>query len=110
MTVPYESLYEKVQIILKSKIEEFQYFGYKSITEQELWRFCIDKVWRKRDVQTLRLYELAAGILSVSASEIISYLQMTGLKEQQINTEIMSEELNSLFKSLPIALSKNNEQ
>ena len=88
MTVPYASLYEKVQIILQNKVEEFHYLGYKAITEQDLWGFCIDKVWRKEDVQNLRLHQLASGIFNVSASEIIQYFQVHGLKQASFEMEL----------------------
>ena len=110
LAIPYASLYEKVQIILKNKIEEFHYFGYNSITEQELWEYCINKTWRKRDIQSLRLYELTSGILNVSASEIINYLQVNGLKQNLFEVEISNDELSNLFQQLPSSLSENNEK
>ena len=109
MTVPYASLYERVQIILKNKVEEFHYLGYKAITEKDLWGFCIDKVWRKEDVQNLRLHQLASGIFNVSASEIIQYQQIHGLKRSSHHLKISEDELKSLFQQLPNNSSKNSE-
>ena len=110
MAIPYASLYEEVQIVLKNKIEEFHYFGYNSITEQDLWQYCIDKVWRKRNVQSLRLYELTSGILNVSASEIINYLQVNELKQNMFDVEISGDELANLFQQLPMNLPEDNEK
>ncbi|WP_234417404.1 post-transcriptional regulator [Lysinibacillus sp. 2017] len=108
MTVPYASLYEKVQIILENKVEEFHYFGYDSITKQDLWGFCVKKVWRKQDVQSLKLHELTSGIFNVSASEIIQYFQVHGLKQASFEMELSKEGLNELFQLLPTDFSKNN--
>jgi hypothetical protein len=91
MTVPYASLYEKVLIILQNKVEEFHYLGYKAITEQELWGYCIDKVWRKEDVQNMRLHQLTSGIFNVSASQIIQYQQLHGLKQLSYDVQLSGE-------------------
>ena len=100
MQIPFFSLYEKVQLILTNKIEEFHYYGYDSITEQDLWKYCIDKVWRKRDVQNMRLHELTAGIFSATASEVLSYMQIKDYKRNELNLKLSNEELQSLFHPL----------
>lgn len=110
MPIPYESLYGKVQIILTSKVEEFHYFGYVTLTEQDLWSYCIDKIWRKQEVSLLKLHELASGIFNVRASEMINYMQINGLKQSAIDIELSPEELQGLFQPLSLSLSKNKEK
>lgn len=83
MPILFQSLYDKVLIVLDSKIEEFKYYGYKEITKHELWSYCINKKWRKANIEQLRLYEVVETIYHVSASEMMNYLQVTKLKEQQ---------------------------
>ncbi|MCM3720708.1 MULTISPECIES: post-transcriptional regulator [Solibacillus] len=100
MQIPFFSLYEKVQLILTNKIEEFHYYGYDSITEQDLWKYCIDKVWRKRDVQNMRLHELTAGIFRATASEVLSYMQIKDFKRNELNLKLSNEELQGLFHVL----------
>lgn len=97
MQIPFSQLYEQVQEILKNKVEEIHYFGYGSITEQDVWCYCIDKVWRKQDVQKLRLHELASGILGVSASEMLNYIQIKGLKHSNMQQMLSKDELAELF-------------
>lgn len=100
MQIPFFGLYEKVQLILTNKIEEFHYYGYDSITEQDLWKYCIDKVWRKKDVQNMRLHELTSGIFCATASEVLSYMQIRDFKRNELNLKLSSEELQSLFQPL----------
>lgn len=100
MQIPFFGLYEKVQLILTNKIEEFHYYGYDSITEQDLWKYCIDKVWRKRDVQNMRLHELTAGIFGATASEVLSYMQIKEFKRNELNLKLSNEELQGLFHPL----------
>ena len=97
MQIPFSQLYEQVQDILKNKVDEIHYFGYDSITEQDVWRYCIDKVWRKKDIQNLRLHELASGILGVSASELLNYIQIKDLKQSNVETMMSKDELDELF-------------
>ena len=98
MQIPYSALYEKVQEILKNKVEEYHYYGYHSITTQDLWRYCIDKLWRKQDVQNLRLHELTSGIFRVSASQVLNYLQISDLKKPGVQVMLSKEEINELFQ------------
>ena len=97
MQIPFSMLYEKVQEILNNKVEEFHYFGYHSINEQDVWRYCIDKVWRKQDIQNLKLHELTSGIFGVRASEVVNYLQVNGLKQGSNEIMLSKEELDELF-------------
>lgn len=98
MQIPFSDLYEKVQLVLANKIEEFHYYGYNAITEQDLWGYCIDKVWRKQDVQNLRLHELTAGIFSAKASNVLSYMQISDFKQTTLDFQLSEEELQSLFQ------------
>lgn len=101
MAIPYESLYQKVQMVLNNKMEEFRYFGYEAITKEDLWNYCIEKKWRKKEVDELRLHEVVATIFAVTSSELISYAQVKGLKEDPFQLEIPAEEMNHLFHLKP---------
>lgn len=95
--IPFSALYEKVQEILNIKVEEFQYLGYPSITPQDLWGYCIEKTWRKKDVENLRLHELTSGIFGASASQVLNYLQVKDLK-QPGDLKLSKEEINFIFE------------
>lgn len=98
MQIPFSELYEKVQLVLTNKIEEFHHYGYNSITEQDLWKYCIDKIWRKQDVQSLRIHELTAGIFSATASAVLNYMQMSDFKQMELNSQITEDEIQFLFQ------------
>lgn len=100
MPIPFQSLYDKVLIVLDSKIEEFKYYGYKEITKHELWSYCIKKKWRKMNIEQLRLHEVVETIYHVSASEMMNYLQVTKLKEQQSLVIISQEEMKLLLNPM----------
>ena len=100
MQIPFFSVYEKVLLILTNKIEEFHYYGYDALTEQDLWKYCVDKVWRKQDVQNLRLHELTSGIFGTTASKVLNYVQISDFKKNELNLKLSQDELHGLFEPL----------
>lgn len=99
MTMKYEELFNQVLPVLQSKMDEIKYYEYDGITIEDLWNYCIEKKWRKKSIENIRLYEMVATIYSVKASEIVSYFQI-----QQFHTtsnwfsELNQEELKELLK------------
>lgn len=104
--IEYERLFQKVLPVLQNKVEEFQYFQYDSITEEDIWNYCIQKKWRKKNVEELHLYEIVQTIFSLKPSDIVSHFQI-----QEFHTQtnwfdsINHEELEELLKPF-----KNNEE
>lgn len=101
MAVPFENLYNHVEMVLTSKIEEFRYCGYNAITQEELWTYCIEKKWRKKEIEQLHLYEIVATIYTVVASEVLSHMQIKDFRKNELSVEISIDELEQLLKPLP---------
>ena len=97
MVVPYESLYRKVQIVLQSKLEEFQLYQYDAITIEQLWMYCVEKKWRKRVIEELPLHVVVSAIFSVTPSELLNYAQVESLKAIDGIVELSAEELEELL-------------
>lgn len=97
MVVPYESLYRKVQIVLQSKLEEFQLYDYDAITIEQLWMYCVEKKWRKQVIEELPLHVVVSAIFSVTPSELLNYAQVEGLKSIDGIVELSTEELEELL-------------
>ena len=97
MVVPYESLYRKVQIVLQSKLEEFQLYDYDAITIEQLWMYCVEKKWRKQIIEELPLHVVVSSIFSVTPSELLNYAQVEGLKAIDGMVELSTEELEMLL-------------
>lgn len=97
MSMQYEQLFEKIRPAIDSKIAEFRYFQYDAITAEELWRYCVEKKWRKKKVEQLRLYEVIATIFSVSPSDIVSFNQVEFLQSNNWFEEVNTEELQLLL-------------
>jgi len=93
----HEQLFEKIRPAIDSKIEEFKHYQYDAITAEELWRYCVEKKWRKKNIEQLRLHEIIATIFAVSPSDIVSFNQVEFLQSNDWFTEISTEELKTLL-------------
>ncbi|MFJ7731388.1 post-transcriptional regulator [Lysinibacillus sp. NPDC097231] len=97
MSMQHEQLFEKIRPAIDSKIEEFKHYQYDAITAEELWRYCVEKKWRKKNIEQLRLHEIIATIFAVSPSDIVSFNQVEFLQSNDWFTEISTEELKTLL-------------
>ncbi|KOP72490.1 hypothetical protein AMS59_16345 [Lysinibacillus sp. FJAT-14745] len=97
MSMQYEQLFEKIRPAIDSKIEEFKHYQYDAITAEELWRYCVEKKWRRKNIDQLRLHEIIATIFAVSPSDIVSFNQVEFLQSNNWFTELNTEELKMLL-------------
>ncbi|MED3800963.1 post-transcriptional regulator [Lysinibacillus xylanilyticus] len=97
MSMQYEQLFEKIRPAIDSKMGEFKHYQYDAITAEELWRFCIEKKWRKKNIEQLRLHEIISTIFSVSPSDIVSFNQVEFLQSNDWFTDLNTEELKMLL-------------
>ena len=97
MSMQHAQLFEKIRPAIETKIAEFKYYQYDKITAEELWRFCVEKKWKKKDIETLRLYEVVATVFNVSPSDIVSFNQVEFLQKDNWFADINAEELKFLL-------------
>lgn len=97
MSMQHAQLFEKIRPAIETKIAEFKYYQYDTITAEELWRFCVEKKWKKKDIETLRLYEVVATVFNVSPSDIVSFNQVEFLQKDNWFADINAEELKFLL-------------
>lgn len=67
-----QELYNRISPALKSKVSEFRKYGYKEITESDIWNYLTDKKWKKS--KALTLYEMVEDIFSSNGNDIIDYM------------------------------------
>ncbi|SDY54316.1 post-transcriptional regulator [Bacillus sp. 166amftsu] len=63
----------QLQVVLESKLEEFQMIGYDRVTTEDIWKCLKSKKWKKLDSE-VRLYELVNDVLTLTANEYMTYL------------------------------------
>ncbi|HEK9101369.1 histidine kinase [Bacillus pfraonensis] len=70
----------QLQVVLESKVEEFQMIGYDRVTTEEIWKCLKSKKWKKVD-SDVRLYELVNDVLTLTANEYMTYLTVEAYQE-----------------------------
>lgn len=104
--IQFEQLYKEVLPVLQSKMDEINYYEYDGITLEDIWNFCINKRWRRKKVEELRLYEIVETIYSVKPSEIVSYFQIQQFRSENWFEDISKHELQELLKSKTVESDK----
>ncbi|WP_245639459.1 post-transcriptional regulator [Viridibacillus arvi] len=97
MAIEYEALFQKFLPALISKRNEFIMQGYKTVTVEDIWDVCVKKKWRKRNVQTLRPYEMVEDLFSLSTAQYMTYTQIKESKTSNWFSELNQDELQLLL-------------
>ena len=80
-------LFERVRPALFNKADEFSFYGYGSVTEEDLWTYCVTKLWRrKKDLPAIPVHEAVGDILSISPSRYMTHTQVEGFKKAAGNS------------------------
>lgn len=98
MSVKYEELFELVRPALESKILEFRLYNYNSVKDVDVWHYCINKKWRKRDIQEMRVSEMVNDILETSPAQYMTHTQIEDFRTSNWFSELNQGELKELLK------------
>jgi hypothetical protein len=91
-----ETLRKKLMPVLVSKVDEFKLLGYEQATVDEVWNCLKSKKWKKIKEEK-KLFELVSDILSLTASEYMTYITTKEQKKENWFTEEGLTELEQLF-------------
>ncbi|WP_342511146.1 post-transcriptional regulator [Sporosarcina sp. FSL K6-1522] len=97
MAVQFEHLFTKVRPAIESKRNEFQLYGYSTVTEEDIWAYCVKKKWRKKDIASMRVHEIVNGILQVLPAEYMTYSQIEEQRASDWFSDLNSAELQMLL-------------
>ncbi|EIT85312.1 hypothetical protein A374_11230 [Fictibacillus macauensis ZFHKF-1] len=73
-----ERLKTKMEGVLQNKAEEFHFFGYESVTPEEIWR-CTLYVMNKKKVD-MQLHQLASQLLNLRLTDFMNWLMLEAYK------------------------------
>lgn len=99
--IKFTDQYDTVLPALESKCAEFHYFQYDTFTPEDLWNYCIQKKWKKRDVGEMRLHEMVNDIMEMTASEFVAYHQVEGLRGGNWFSDMKHDDLEQLLRPSP---------
>lgn len=90
-------IYTKMLPALQSKKNEFHFYGYTTVTEEDIWIYCVRKIWRKKDIDTMRLYEITNDILKILPAAYMTYTQIEEQRSSDWFSDLNSDELQTLL-------------
>ena len=93
----YEDIFLHVLPALESKKSEFKVYNYGTVTENDIWKYCITKKWRKQNIATLPLHRIVNDVLSVTPAEYMTFVQIQNSRTSNWFSEINQEELKLLL-------------
>lgn len=93
----YEDIFTHVLPAIESKRNEFIVYQYDTVTEKDIWKFCVTKKWKKKDIASLPLYQIINDILTISPAEFMTFEQIENQRTSNWFSEINQEELKLLL-------------
>lgn len=94
----FQKRFNEVQFVIQSKCEELRYLNYDSISVKTIWEYCVKKKWRKKDIDQIPIHQMVSDIFSLSASDVISYIQISEqMKVQDGFMSLEPEEMEMLL-------------
>ena len=97
VSIKYEKLFDHVRPAVESKMNEFHFYGYSTVTEQDIWKYCVQKKWRKRTIDDMRTYELINDVMELTPAEYMTYTQIEEQRASDWFSDLNSEELQLLL-------------
>ncbi|WP_245676195.1 post-transcriptional regulator [Domibacillus iocasae] len=93
---PYDVYYNKLLPALISKVEEFRLLNYETAETKTLWRYLLNKKWKKIDEER-PLSRLVGDILSVKPGEYMNYMQIAAFKTPEWGEPLSDQDMAFLF-------------
>ena len=74
-------------------------YQYETVSEKDIWKYCVTKKWRKKDISLLPLYQIINDILTISPAEFMTFEQIDNQRTSNWFAEINQDELRMLLNS-----------
>ncbi|MCZ2258389.1 post-transcriptional regulator [Sporosarcina sp. G11-34] len=98
MELQFEQIYTNMLPAIESKMTEFHLYGYTTVTEVDIWTYCVQKKWRNKDVSSMRTYEIANDILQLLPAAFMTFIQIEAQRSSDWFSDLNSDELQNLLK------------
>ncbi|WP_082295020.1 post-transcriptional regulator [Sporosarcina ureilytica] len=82
---------------LESKRNEFVLYGYTTVTKEDIWVYCLRKVWRNKNVEELPVHKIANDILQISPAAFMTFTQIEAQRDADWFSDLNSDELQMLL-------------
>ena len=96
----YEDIFTHVLPAIESKRNEFVVYQYNTVTEMDIWKYCVTKKWKKKEISSLPLYQIINDILTISPAEFMTFEQIENQRTSNWFSEINQDELQLLLNCI----------
>ncbi|GGF90744.1 post-transcriptional regulator [Paenibacillus aceti] len=77
-----KELFETIENLCRSKVDEFRLIGYEHVTEEEIWS-CVSQKYEKDGFPPL--YKLVNDILSLKITHFMNYLTLSAYRGSRLD-------------------------
>ncbi|GKV68758.1 hypothetical protein NCCP2716_12560 [Sporosarcina sp. NCCP-2716] len=95
--IKHEELFTHVRPAVESKRNEFHFYGYTTVTEADIWKYCVQKKWKKRSVPEMRTHEIINDVMELTPAEYMTYTQIEEQRGSDWFSDLNSDELQLLL-------------
>lgn len=89
--------FTKMLPALESKKNEFHMYGYTTVTKEDIWVYCLRKKWRNKEVDSMRVHQIANDILQILPAAFMTYTQIEAQRDSDWFSDLNSDELQTLL-------------
>lgn len=82
---------------LESKRNEFHLYEYTTVTKEDIWVYCVRKLWRNKNVETMSSHKIVNDILQISPAAFMTYTQIEAQRDSDWFSDLNSDELQILL-------------
>lgn len=97
MGTNFGQIFTNVLPALASKRNEFHLYGYTTVTKEEIWRYCNQKVWRKKNIEEMPIHRIVNDILQISPAAFMTFTQIEAQRDTDWFSDLNSDELQMLL-------------
>lgn len=97
MGINFEQIFKDMLPALESKRSEFYLYGYTTVTREDIWRYCLQKVWRKKHVEEIPIHQIVNDILQISPAAFMTFTQIEAQRDTDWFSDLNSDELQMLL-------------
>lgn len=95
--VQFEALYQEVFSVLQMKCQDLTNQGLKSVTEEEILHYFINKKWVTSDMEELKIHEMVSDLFALSTEHFIAFREAEKLEAAHVLAYVNEAERNTLL-------------
>lgn len=97
MGIDFEQIFKDMLPALESKRSEFYLYGYATVTREDIWRYCLQKIWRKKNVEEIPIHQIVNDILQITPAAFMTFTQIEAQRDTDWFSDLNSDELQMLL-------------